>query len=325
MKAILLEDQDRIENHPLKLREVQKPQPGPGEILVKVAVCAVCRTDLHVVEGDLLPKKLPLIPGHQAVGRVEGSGKRVGVAWLRSTDGTCKHCKGERENLCVNSQYTGYHADGGFAEHLTVPEAHAYPIPEGLSDQDAAPLLCAGLIGYRALKRANVPEGGKLLLVGFGSSAHIVLQFALFLGYEVYVATRSRCHRELALKMGAFWAGEDLEEVPVKADSAILFAPSGALVPPTLAAIDRGGTLALAGIHMSEIPSLDYERHLFHDKEVRSVAANTRRDGFDLLEAAVAAKIKPLVVSYPLAEANRALSDLKTSSIDGTGVLIVEG
>jgi alcohol dehydrogenase, propanol-preferring len=334
MKAMVLEDQDRIENRPLKLRDIPDPQPGPGEIRVKVSACAICRTDLHVIEGDLLPRNLPIIPGHQVVGRVdllgEGVepfrlGQRVGVGWLRRTDGTCKFCKSGRENLCPDSLYNGFHADGGFAEYMTVPEEYAYELPDGTSDLEVAPFLCSGLIGYRALKRANVPKGGKLLLVGFGSSAHIVLQFALFGDCEVYVVTRSESRRNLAMKMGATWATDDARSVPVKVDSAILFAPVGDLVPATLAALERGGTLALAGIHMTDIPVLNYQKHLFHEKEIRSVDANTRADGAEMLMEASIARVKPLVRPYVLTDANVALADMKESSIDGTGVLVVEG
>lgn len=334
MKALVLEGQARIENGPLQLRDVSDPKPGFGEVRVKVRTCAICRTDLHVIEGDLPPRKLPLIPGHQVVGVVdqvgEGSknlkkGQRVGVAWLWKTDGTCKYCRNGRENLCSDSRYTGYHEDGGFAEYVTVPEDFAYLLPEGLSDLEVAPLLCSGLIGYRAFKRANVPPRGKLLLVGFGSSAHIVLQFALYGGHEVYVVTRSRNHQKAAMKLGAVWASDDPGKLPAKVDSVILFAPVGGLVPPTLAALDKGGTLAIAGIHLTDIPPLNYEKHLFYDKEIRSVAANTRKDGLELLEKAKAAKIKPLVASYRLADANLALQDLKQSKLDGSGVLIIEG
>jgi propanol-preferring alcohol dehydrogenase len=334
MKAMVLEDQDGIANRPLKWRDVADPEPAEGEVRIRVSACAICRTDLHVIEGDLLPPSLPLIPGHQVVGRVDRlgagaqrfrEGERIGVGWLRTTDGSCRFCAEGRENLCPGSRYNGLHADGGYAEFMTVPERYAYALPGGGSDLELAPLLCGGLIGYRALRRAEVPKGGKLLLVGFGSSAHMVLQFALFSGYEVYVATRSRSHREESLRMGATWATEDPHAVPVKVDSAILFAPSGDLVPPTLTALDAGGTLVLAGIHLSDIPPLQYGRHLAGDRQIRSVTANTREDGEQLLEDAVMANVKPRVAPYALADANVALLDLKESAINGTGVLIVEG
>lgn len=317
----------------LALREVREPEPERCEVRVRVSVCAICRTDLHIIEGDLPAPKLPLIPGHQVVGIVDRlgdgctrlrKGQRVGIAWLRGTDGTCKHCRNGRENLCTNSRYTGYHEDGGYAELATVPEEFAYELPDGFSDLEVAPLLCAGLIGYRALKRAGVPAGGRLLLIGFGSSAHVVIQLAVHRGYRVHVVTRSEGHRRLCEQLGAAWAGDDLGKVPERMDSAILFAPVGELVPPALEALDRGGILSLAGIHMSPVPPLDYERHLFYEREVRSVTANTREDGRELLAEAARANVRPQVRAYALTEANDALRDLKHSRIDGTGVLEIQ-
>ncbi len=332
MRAMVLENSGEIDTAPLVANDVGIPEPGPGELLVAVDVCAVCRTDLHIIEGDLPRKRRPVIPGHQVVGSVEllgdgctrfATGDRVGIAWLRSTDGTCRFCRSGRENLCASSRYTGYHEDGGYAQFTVVPEAFAYALPSASEARALAPLLCAGLIGYRALKRARTPERGKLLLVGFGSSAHIVLQLALHRGYAVYVVTRGDEHMRLATDMGAAWAGSDPARLPTKMDSAILFAPVGSLVPPTLAALDRGGTLAIAGIHLSQIPALDYEQHLFYDREIRSVAANTREDGRELLEEATEAGVEPHVITYDLEDANRALQDLKHSRVSGTGVLAV--
>jgi len=333
MKAMLLERHGPIEAEPLRLHDVPAPEPLPGQIRVKVTCCAVCRTDLHVIEADLPPQKVPIIPGHQIVGKVDAvgagckrlrPGTRVGIAWLRHTCGTCTFCRRGRENLCEASQYTGYHADGGYAEYAVVGEDFAYEIPDTFSDIEAAPLLCAGIIGYRALKRACVPAGGKLLLVGFGSSAHIVLQLAIHRKYEVYVLSRSAGHQALARRMGAAWAGADPTDLPARPDSAILFAPAGTLVPPVLEALQKGGTLSLAGIHMTPTPQLDYERHLYYERNVHSVTANTRQDGRELLAEAAEAGVKPHVTTYPLAEANRALQDMKQSRIDGTGVLVVE-
>lgn len=333
MKAMVLEDIQPIEAFPLKLREVPCPEPGHGELLVRVKVCAICRTDLHVIEGDLPRHKLPIIPGHQIVGVVERLGEgcskfkvgdRVGIAWLRYTCGGCRHCHSGRENLCACARFTGYHQDGGFAEYAVVPEDFAYAIPANFEDTDAAPLLCAGIIGYRALQRANVPPDGRLALFGFGSSAHVVLQLALHRGYEVYVVTRGEKHRQLAREMGAFWVGESPSQLPVRVDSAILFAPAGELVPPIMERLERGGTLAIAGIHLSPIPALDYERCLFYERDLRSVTSNTRSDGQRLLEEAAAIPIRPRTTCYPLAEANRALADLKADRISGTGVLVVE-
>jgi propanol-preferring alcohol dehydrogenase len=329
---MILDRHGDIDVSPLALREVDRPEPGPAEVRVQTRVCAICRTDLHVIEGDLPARKLPIIPGHQVVGVVDqvgegcsrlAMGQRVGIAWLRYTDGTCRYCRRGQENLCASSRYTGYDEHGGYAEFATVPEAFAYELPESFSDVEAAPLLCAGLIGYRALKRSRVPEGGKLLLVGFGSSAHMVIQIAVHRGYKVYVVTRSERHQRLSESLGAVWAGDALNHLPEKMDSAILFAPIGTLVPPTLEALDRGGTLSLAGIHMTDVPGLNYEKHLFQEKQLCSVTANTREDGRELLAEAAAATAKPHVELYPLADANRALQDLKHSRIDGTGVLVM--
>ena len=333
MRAAVLEATAEIDTGPLELRDVEDPTPGPGEVRVRVRTCAICRTDLHVIEGDLPEEKRPLIPGHQVVGVVDQVGpacarlrigSRVGIAWLRETDGTCRFCRSGRENLCGAARYTGYHADGGYAEYAVVPESFAYDLPEGVDDASGAPLLCGGLIGYRALERAEVPEGGRLVLVGFGSSAHLVLQLALGRGHEVFVVTRSADHARHALEMGAGWAGHDLGDLPAKMDSAVLFAPAGHLVPPVMRALGSGGTLAIAGIHLSEVPPLDYATHLFHEKQIRSVEANTRADGRRLLEEAASTGVRPHVTTYDLDDANRALQDLKHSRINGTGVLVLE-
>ncbi|MGE5753230.1 MAG: zinc-dependent alcohol dehydrogenase family protein [Deltaproteobacteria bacterium] len=329
---MLLAEIRPITASPLRLAELPAPAPGPGEIRVKVAACGICRTDLHVIEGDLPPARLPLVPGHQVVGIVDGAGEgaarfspgtRVGIAWLRHTCGSCAFCAAGKENLCEAPLFTGYHRDGGFAEYAVVPEAFAYPIPPAFRDAEAAPLLCAGIIGYRALRRAELPQGGRLAIYGFGSSAHIVIQLALHRGCEVFVCTRGERHRKLALDMGASWAGEDPSGMPAAADSAILFAPAGELVPPALRALKKGGTLSLAGIHMSDVPAMKYEECLFHEKNLRSVTANTRRDGEDLLREAARIPIRPKVTLFPLEEANRALQMLKADKIQGTGVLVV--
>ncbi len=332
MRAMVLENRASIETSPLKLIELPDPQPGPGELRVRVHTCAICRTDLHVIEGDLPRQKLPIVPGHQIVGvvdaagpgcRREAVGKRVGVAWLRHTCGTCRFCQRGHENLCESSRFTGYHADGGYAELAVVPEQFAYEIPDAFSDNDAAPLLCAGIIGYRALKRCAIPRGGRLGLYGFGSSAHVVIQIALYRGCEVHVVSRNDNHIDLARKMGASWAGKRAEQMPVKVDAAIIFAPAGELVPTALAQLEKGGTLALAGIYMTDIPQMQYERHLFYERDIHSVTANTRLDGRELLDEAAEIPIRPHVTTYPLADANRALQDLKGDRIDGTGVLRV--
>lgn len=333
MRAMLLRRQAAIRASPLELAEVPTPGPGPGEIRVRVSACATCRTDLHVIEGDLSPRRLPVIPGHQIVGTVEAfgagarrfkPGDRVGIAWLRSTCGACRFCTAGKENLCEASTYTGWTHDGGYAEHCCVPEAFAYPIPADFDDVEAAPLLCAGIIGYRALRRSQVPRGGRLALYGFGSSAHITLQVARHWGCSVYVSTRDGAHRRLALELGAEWAGGPGERLPVKADAAIIFAPAGELVPTALADLDKGGTVALAGIHMSDLPAMAYEPALFWEKTLQSVTANTRQDGEDLLREAAVIPIKPRVTRYSLAEANTALQALAADKVEGTAVLVVD-
>jgi len=333
MKAQLLDTTADIHSSPLQLRDVPDPEPGPGEVRLKVHCCAVCRTDLHVIEGELPEQKRPVIPGHQIVGVVDALGERcstlqpgdrVGVAWLRHTCGTCRFCTAGKENLCESSRFTGYHADGGYAEFAVVPEDFAYPIPDAFSDAEATPLLCAGIIGYRSLVRSQLPDGGTLGIYGFGSSAHIVMQIARHRGCEVYVVTRGAEHRQLAADMGAAWTGDSADDMPVKVDSAIIFAPVGHLVPPALETLDKGGTLALAGIYMTDVPQLNYERHLFYERNVHSVTANTRDDGRNLLREAADIPIKPHTTHYPLKDANRALQDLKDDKINGTGVLIME-
>ncbi|MBI1374346.1 MAG: zinc-binding alcohol dehydrogenase family protein [Phycisphaera sp.] len=334
MKAMIMRGNAPIRDAPLELREMPDPQPGPGEVRVKVHACAICRTDLHVIEGDLPPVRDEVIPGHQVVGVVDALGEgcaslrvgdRVGIAWLRGACGTCKYCTADNENLCADTRFTGYHEHGGYATHAVVAEAFAYRIPDTFDDVAATPLLCAGIIGYRSLSRANPRPGCRLGLVGFGSSAHIVMQLAKHRGYTVDVATRGAGHRQLAREMGAGWVGEDPADFPDKLDSAIIFAPAGELIPATLAALDKGGTLACAGIYMTDCPTLDYERHLFYERDLRSVTCNTRDDGRALLAEAAAIPIRPHTTTYPLADANRALLDLKNDAINGTGVLLMDG
>ncbi len=334
MKAMVLPEIAPIETSPLQLREVPTPDPGEGEVRIKVACCAICRTDLHVIEGELPRRRMPVIPGHQVVGVVDALGpecqrlqvgQRVGIAWLRHTCGVCEFCTSGRENLCGEQRFTGYHADGGYAEFALVPEEFAYEIPSVFSDVEAAPLLCAGIIGYRALKRSELPSGGSLGIFGFGSSAHVVIQVALHRGCRVFVVTRGEGHRALAREMGAVWVSEMTDGMPEKVESAIIFAPAGELVPAALSVLKKGGTLSLAGIYMTTVPPLDYERHLFYEKNVHSVTANTRRDGRELLIEAAQIPIRPHTTTYPLAEANRALQDLKADRINGTGVLMMGG
>ncbi|MCS6914760.1 MAG: zinc-dependent alcohol dehydrogenase family protein [Myxococcales bacterium] len=332
MRAMVLMGTAPVDTAPLRLIEMPDPEPGPGEVRLRVRVCGICRTDLHVIEGELPPVRLPLVPGHQIVGVVDrcgpGTGRfrpgdRVGVAWLRRTCGACPDCRRGDENLCAQSSYTGYHEHGGYAELAVVPEAFAYPIPDVFSDEEAAPLLCAGIIGYRALRRSEVRPGERLGLFGFGSSAHITLQVALHRGCQVYVSTRGEAHRALARQLGAIWVGGADEPPPVPLDGAILFAPAGELVPPALRALRPGGTLVVAGIYLSPVPAMTYKEHLFHEKRLTSVEANTRRDGEDLLREAAAIPLRPRVQVFTLPQANHALQALKHDGIDGTGLLRV--
>ncbi len=323
-----------IHGRPLEPAEVPDPVPAAGEIRVRVRACAICRTDLHVIEGELPSRRLPLVPGHQVVGVVDAlgagcrrfrPGERVGIAWLRETCGTCVFCRSGSENLCDASRYTGYHADGGYAELAVVPEAFAYAVPPAFSDLEAAPLLCAGIIGYRALRRSEVAPGGRLGLYGFGSSAHVALQLARHRGCEVFVATRGASHRALARRLGAAWVGETFDPMPAALDAAIVFAPAGEIVPAALRAVRRGGTVALAGIYMTPVPAMEYGECLFHEKRLTSVEANTRADGVDLLREAAEIPIRPAVTPFSLEDANAALVRLKEDRIDGTGVLVAPG
>ncbi|MDH5741124.1 MAG: zinc-dependent alcohol dehydrogenase family protein [Nitrospira sp.] len=330
MKAMVLDHTGAVSSHPLQLRDQPTPTPQPGQVLVKIHVCGVCRTDLHVIEGELPDPALPLIPGHQAVGTVTQvgpevseikEGDRVGIAWLQGTCGRCEFCTGGRENLCLQAQFTGYQVNGGYAEYAVVPARFAYPIPPIFSDDEAAPLLCAGIIGYRALRLSGIQPGQRLGLYGFGASAHIAIQIARHWGCEVYVSSLKPEHQKLARQLGAAWVGGATEMPPEKLHGSIIFAPAGELVPPALRALDRGGTLALAGIHMSPIPSLDYDRDVFGERAIRSVTANTRQDGIDLLREAAAIPIKPHTIRFQLEEANQALQELKAGSFQGAAVL----
>lgn len=306
------------------------PRPGPGDIVVKISACGVCRTDLHLVEGDLEPRRAAVVPGHQVVGRVHEVGAgvdrfvvgdRVGIAWLRRTCGECRWCRAGSENLCPRSEYTGWDADGGFAEYTTVPSAYAYRLPSEYADHEVAPLLCAGIIGYRALRRAAVPPGGRLGIYGFGSSAHITAQIAVAQGAELFVMTRGERSRALAVELGASFVGHADAPPPEPLDSAIIFAPAGELVPAALEALGRGGTLALAGIHMSDIPTLDYARHLFKERDLRTVTSNTRRDGEELLQLATRLKVRVRTTLYGFEETPRALADLARGDLSGSAVI----
>ena len=313
----------------LRLDEVPLPEPRPDEILVQVVACGVCRTDLHVVDGDLPRHKDPVVPGHEVVGTVAEVGRavegfsigdRVGVAWLRSTCGTCRWCTAGSENLCDQSRYTGWDEDGGYAEFCVVPAAYAYPLPDGISDVQLAPLLCAGIIGYRSLQRAAVPAGGTLGVYGFGGSAHLTAQLAISQGIDVHVFTRGEAARRLALELGASSAGALDDDPPAKLDSAIVFAPAGEVVPLALAAVDQHGTVAVAGIHLSDIPVLDYRRHLFGEKTLTSVTSNTRADGREFLRLAEGV-VHATVAPYPFEGAPDALRDLAEGRVNGAAVL----
>ncbi len=320
-----------VEGEPLRVVERPIPVPRPDELLVQVRTCGVCRTDLHVVEGDL-PVHRPLVtPGHEVVGVVAGMGaavtgydlgERIGVAWLRRTDGTCGYCRRGAENLCKDSLYTGWDVDGGYAEYTTVPAAFSYRLPGEVEDIALSPLLCAGIIGYHALQRASLPSGGRLGLYGFGGSAHLCAQVALAQGATVHVFTRGEAAQRLALELGAASAGGAYDPSPEPLDSAILFAPVGDLVPVAMRALDRGGILSIAGIHLTDTPPLNYERDLFYEKELRSVTSNTREDGREFLALAARYGVRATTHSYPLSQAQQALQDLKAGRFDGAAVLV---
>ncbi len=332
MRAMILSRPAPIENEPLVLAEVPVPTPGPGEVRLRVRACGICHTDLHVMEGELPVRKSPLIPGHQIVGVVDAVGpgvtsprlgERVGVPWLHSTCGACAFCTRGQENLCDDARFTGYHADGGYAEYALTRADFAYPLPETFADLAAAPLLCAGIIGFRALRLSEVRPGERLGLYGFGASAHIAIQIARHWGCEVYVFSRGEHHRRLAQELGAAWTGRAEDTPPAALDAAIIFAPAGGLVPEALRALRKGGTLALAGIYMTPLPQMDYGL-LYGERSVRSVANSTRQDARDLLRVAAEVPVRSEVEVFPLAQANHALRLLKEGKIQGAGVLDVQ-
>jgi propanol-preferring alcohol dehydrogenase len=329
MRAMVLDQPGPAEQDPLAARDIAAPSPGPGEVRLRVRCCGLCHTDLHTVEGDLALPHLPVVPGHQIVGIVDAlgpgvtafrEGDRVGVPWLYSTCGECQYCRKGLENLCENARFTGLHVNGGYAEQTVVGESFAYALPAGFSDEHAAPLLCAGIIGYRSFRLSGVRPGERLGLYGFGASAHIVIQFARHLGCEVYVFTRTESHRQLAQQLGAAWVGGAQERPPQLLDAAIIFAPAGALVIDALRALRKGGVVALAGITMSPVPQIDYA-DLYHERVVRSVANSTRQDAREFLQLAAAVPVRTEVEIFPLEQANQALQALKHSRIQGAGVL----
>jgi propanol-preferring alcohol dehydrogenase len=330
MRAWIVDDPGPIDTHPVTQVDRPIPDPGPGQVRVRITVCGVCRTDLHLAEGDLPPRHHGIVPGHEIVGVVDAlgpgssrfsTGQRVGVAWLGATDGTCRYCRSGRENLCTSPTFTGWDVDGGYAEYCVADEAFAYTLPDDLDDEQAAPLLCAGIIGYRALKLADVPPGGRLGIYGFGGSAHLTAQIALGQGLEVHVLTRGEQNRQLALELGCASAGGSHDEPPVLLDGSILFAPAGDLVPVALRALDRGATLATAGIWLSDVPSLVYEDELFYERRLRSVTANTRQDGEELMQLAPRLGVTATTVPYSLDDADRALADLAAGAFSGAAVL----
>ncbi len=332
MKAMAVFQPGPIESAPLREIDAPVPEPGAGEILVRIRTCGVCRTDLHVSEGDLPPKHPRIIPGHEIVGAVErrgvgasrfSQGARVGIAWLRETCGRCIYCQRGRENLCPNARFTGWDHDGGYAEYAVVREDFAYPIPDSIGDEEAAPLMCAGIIGFRAVRRAEIRPGATVGLYGFGGSAHITLQVLKHWRCRVFVMSRGGVHRDLATHLGADWIGAADERPPAPLDAAILFAPAGNLVLPAMEALDRGGILAIAGIYLSPVPELDYEKHLFYEREIRSVTANTRADAEEFLKVAGEARVRTHTIAFGLGEANMALRMLKHDEIKGAAVLRV--
>lgn len=333
MSAWVVRAPGPIDTGPLSYERRPIPRPGTGELLVRVGACGVCRTDLHVSEGDLAPHRAQVIPGHEVVATVVelgpavsnySVGDKVGVAWLRHTCGRCRYCLRGAENLCPQSLYTGWDRDGGYAEYTTVPADFAYRLPAGYDDAELAPLLCAGIIGYRALQRAGLPAGGRLGIYGFGGSAHLTAQIALARGATVHVMTRGAPAQKLALDLGAASATGAYDTPPEPLDSAVLFAPVGDLVPVALRALDRGGILSIAGIHLSDVPPLNYERELFYEREIRSVTANTRVDGEAFLRFAADHHLQVRTHRYPLAQAQQALADLNAGRFDGAAVLCNE-
>jgi propanol-preferring alcohol dehydrogenase len=330
MKAWEVVEPGPIDGGPLRLVDRPVPEPGPGQIRVQVSACGVCRTDLHVAEGDLPVHRPRVVPGHEVVGRVDAVGPnagrfsigdRVGLAWLATTCGVCRFCRRGAENLCVQATFTGWDHDGGYAEAAVADERFAYRLPDELPDDQAAPLLCAGIIGYRALRSTGLRPGGRLGLYGFGGSAHLTAQIAAAEGAELYVATRSAEAQALAADLGAAWVGGATDVPPDPLDAVILFAPVGDLVRAGLAALDRGGVLAVAGIHLTDVPALDYQRHLFNERVLKSVTANTRRDGEELLRLAPRLGVRATTVPYPLDRADQALADLADDRITGAAVL----
>ncbi len=329
MKAALLKAPKEISAHPLTIEEVEKPQPEPGHVILRVKACGVCRTDLHIVEGELPPQRKPVIPGHQIVGQiVEGAaaglpvGTRVGVSWLGGVDDTCPYCQRGMENLCDAPSFTGYTVNGGYAEYASARSDFVFPLPESLDDLHAAPLLCAGIIGFRSLRVAGVERGDRVGLFGFGASAHLTIAVLQAWNCEVYVSTRGESHRRLAASLGATWVGTEREKPPVPLDRAITFAPSGDVVIAALSCLRKGGVVAINAIHLDRIPQFDYDRLLWGERQLRSVANMTRADARDFLNLAAQIGLRPKATPFPLEQANEALAALKSDRIDGAAVIV---
>jgi alcohol dehydrogenase, propanol-preferring len=329
MRAAILTTPQPVQNRPLWLADIPRPEPEPGHVLLKVRACGVCRTDLHIVEGELPPLRQQLIPGHQIVGDVvEGAttalpvGTRVGVSWLGGTDGTCWYCRSKMENLCDLPTFTGYSVNGGYAEYALARADFVFPLPSALDDLHAAPLLCAGIIGFRSLRVAGVQQGERVGLFGFGGSAHLAIEVLHAWMCDVYVSTRGESHRRLAESLGARWAGAETDKPPVELDRAITFAPSGDVVVAALASLRKGGVVAINAIHLDRIPEFDYDHLLWGERQIRSVTNMTRADARDFLQLAAEMKLQPKVTSFPLRQANEALAAVKSDAIDGAAVIV---
>ena len=330
MKAAVLAQPAPIADRPLRLEEIAKPQLAPGQVLLKVRACGVCRTDLHITEGELPVRRSPLIPGHQIVGDVVGGetpelplGTRVGVSWIGGTDGTCWYCQHDKENLCDEPTFTGYTVDGGYAEYAAARADFVFPLPAALDDLHAAPLLCAGIIGFRSLRVADVQRRERVGLFGFGASAHLAIEVLHAWKCEVYVSTRGESHRKLAQSMGADWVGAETDKPPCELDRAVTFAPSGDVVIAALGSLRKGGIVAVNAIHLDRIPEFDYDSLLWGERQLRSVANMTREDAGDFLKLAAEIEMKPKVTQFRLEEANEALLAVKRDAIDGAAVLVM--
>ena len=330
MKAAILTNPGPIAQQPLRIGDVPQPQPGRGQVLLKIRACGVCRTDLHITEGELPQRKNPLIPGHQIVGDIIAGGTdelpigaRVGVSWVGGIDGTCWYCRHDKENLCDSPTFTGYTVDGGYAEYAAARADFVFPLPSALDDLHAAPLLCAGIIGFRSLRVAEVQQGERVGLFGFGASAHLAIDVLHAWKCEVYVSTRGESHRKLAQSLGAEWVGGESDKPPCELDRAITFAPSGDIVLAALSSLRKGGVVAINAIHLDRIPQFDYDRLLWGERQLRSVTNMTRADARDFLEIAAEIGMRPKVTSFPLNQANEALLAVKRDAIDGAAVIVM--